>query len=70
MFVGSSFLLRHDLFHSTLLYSIHFSPLLTICFKNRIFLLYFGRGMHAEIQSRRFFYLLNLRGTQTSKLLT
>ena len=34
---GSSFCLPHNLFHSTLLYSIYFSPLITICFKNRKF---------------------------------
>ena len=34
---GGSFHLTHDLFHSTLLYSIQFSLPVTICFKNRYF---------------------------------
>ena len=34
---GGSFRLPHDLFHSTLLYSIHFSSPVTICFKNGMF---------------------------------
>ena len=40
----------------------------TICFKNGTFSLHFSRESRMEIQSRRFF-LLNLRGTQTSKRL-
>ncbi|CAN0452797.1 unnamed protein product [Rangifer tarandus platyrhynchus] len=31
---GGSFHLPHNLFHSTLLYSIHFSLPITVCFKN------------------------------------
>ena len=44
--------------HSTLLYSIHFSSPVTICFKNRTLLLPLSRESHAEIQSRRFFRLI------------
>ena len=33
---GGSFPLPHDLFHSTLLYNIHFSLPVTIYFKNRM----------------------------------
>ena len=56
------------IFHSTLLYSIHFSLPITICFKNGTFSLHFSKDSHVEIQSRRFFRfcLFNLRGTQTS----
>ena len=61
--------LPHGLFHSTLLYSIHFSLPVTICFKNVAFSLCLSRESHAEIWSRRFFSL-NLCGTQTSKRLT
>ena len=41
-------------FHSTLLYSIHFSLPVTICFKNRMFLLHLSRDSYVEIRSRRF----------------
>ena len=61
--------LTHDIFHSILLYSIHFSSPVTICLKNRTLLLCFSRESHVEIWSRRLF-LLNLCGTQTSKRLT
>ena len=53
---GGSFHLLHDLFHSTLLYSIHFSSPVTICFKNRTFSLRLSRELHVEIWSRRFFF--------------
>ena len=43
------------IFHSTLLYSIHFLLSITICFKNGTFPLYFSKDSHVEIQSRRFF---------------
>ena len=54
---GGSFLLLHDRFRSTLLYSIHFSSPVTICFKNGTFSLRLSRESHAEIWSRRFFRL-------------
>ena len=66
---AGSFHLPQDLFHSTLLYSVHFSSSVTVCFKNGTFSLYLGRESHAEIQSRRVFSL-NLCGIQTSKQLT
>ena len=47
--------LPHHFFCSILLYSIHFSSDITICFKNGIVLLCFRRELHAEIWSRRFF---------------
>ena len=56
-FGGGSFRLPYSLFRSTLLYSIHFSSPVTICFKNRTFSLCFSRESHAEIWSRRFFCL-------------
>ena len=52
---GGSFRLPHNLFPSTLLYSIHFSSPVTICFKNGMFSLLFSRESQAEIQSTRFF---------------
>ena len=52
--VGRSFHLPHDLFRSTLSHSIHFSPLLTICFKNRLFSLRLSRESYAEIRPRSF----------------
>ena len=46
-------------FPSTLLYSyIHFSLPVTICFRNRTFLLHLSRESHMEIRSRRFFFCL------------
>ena len=73
--VGSSFHLPHDLFHSTLLHSFHFSPLLTICFKNRMFSLCLSRESYAEIQPRSFcpfFFSLkwspNIKTTTITKL--
>ena len=54
---GGSFRLPHDPFRSTLLYSIHFSSPVTICFKNRTFSLRFSRELHAEIWSEGFFRL-------------
>ena len=63
---GGSFHLSQDLFRSTLLYSIHFSLPVTICFKNGMFSLRLSKESQAEIRSRRFFSF-NLCGTQTSK---
>ena len=60
---GGSFCLPYYLFHSTLLYSIHFSLPITI-FKT--FSLCLSRESQAETWSGRFFSL-NLCGTQTSK---
>ena len=39
------------IFHSTLLYSIHFSLPITICFKNGTFSLHLSREFHVEIGS-------------------
>ena len=47
---GGSFCLPHDLVCSTLLYSIHFSSPVTICFKNGTFSLCFSRELHMEIR--------------------
>ena len=66
---GGSFRLSHDLFHSTLLNSIHFSLPVTIYIKNGTLSLHFSRESHVEIWSRRFFWL-NLSRTQISKWLT
>ena len=41
---GGSFHLPCELFHSTLLYSIHFSSPVTICFKNRAFFVMFKQS--------------------------
>ena len=61
---GGSFHLPHNLFHSTLLSSIHFSLPIPICLKNGIFSLHCNRELsHVEIWSR-FFHLC---GTYTSK---
>ena len=49
---GGSIHLPQDLFCSTLLYSIHFSLPITICFKNGMFLLHLSREFHMEIQLR------------------
>ena len=54
---GGSFRLPHDLFRSTLLYSVHFSLPTTICFKNRTFSLRVSRESPVEIRSIRFFRL-------------
>ena len=54
---GGSFRLPHDLFCSTLSYSIHFSSPVTSCFKNGTFSLRLSRELHVEIWSRRFFCL-------------
>ena len=66
---AGSFCLSPVLFHSTLLYSIHFSLPITIHFKNGTLSLYFSKDSHVKIQSRRFFCfcLFNLYGTQTPK---
>ena len=58
MVCGGSFHLPHDLFRPTLVYNIHFSLPVTICFKNETFSLRFSRESHAEIPSRRFFSLM------------
>ena len=57
---GGSFPFPHNLFRSTLLYSIHFSSSITICFKNGPFSLRLSTESHAEIQSRRFFRLTSV----------
>ena len=54
---GGSFRLPHDLFCSTLLYSIHFSSPTTICFKNGTVLLCLSRESYAEICQEGFFRL-------------
>ena len=53
-----SFLLHHSHFRSTLLYSIHFPSLVTICFKNGTFSLCFSRESHVEIRPRRVFFFV------------
>ena len=54
---GGSFHLPHNLFHSALLSSIHFSLPIPICLKNGMFSLHFSRELwHVEIWSR-FFHL-------------
>ena len=45
----------HNFFHSTLLYSFHFSSPVTICFRNGTFSLHLSRELHVEIWSRFFF---------------
>ena len=57
MVFGGLFLLSHDLFYSTLLYSIHFSPSITICLKSRTFSLCLDRELYVEIWSRRLVFL-------------
>ena len=67
--VGSSlFCLPHDLLCSILLYSIHLSSPITICFKNGMFSLCLSRESQIEIQSKRC-CLFNLCETQISKWL-
>ena len=56
---GGSFHLFHNPFYSTLLYSIHFSLPVTVCFKNRMISLHLCRESHVEIWSRRFYFHLN-----------
>ena len=65
--VSGPFLLPHDLFHSILLYGIHFSSPITICFKTITFYL-LSRESHTEVQSGKFSF--TLCGTQTLKWLT
>ena len=48
---GGSFQLPHDPFLSTLLYGIHFSSPITVCFKNGTFSLHLSREFHVEIGS-------------------
>ena len=50
--------MSHDLFCSTLLFNIHFSVPITICFKNGMFLLNFSRELNTKIQLGRFFSLM------------
>ena len=58
--VVGSFCLPHGLFCSILLYSIHFSSPVTICFKNGMFSLCLMKHfiMHVEIWSKKVFYHL------------
>ena len=63
---GGSFRLPHDLFHSTLLYSIHLSSPVKICFENGTFSLCLSRELHAEIWSRTFFHLTNVESKPQS----
>ena len=68
---GGSFHLPQDLFCSTLLYSIHFSLPITICFKNGMFLLRLSRELYMETQSRSFFSLMltpNIKAINITKL--
>ena len=53
LWCGGSFQLPHDLFHSILLYSIHFSSPITICFKSEMFSLRLNGESRAEVRSRR-----------------
>ena len=48
------FCLPHNIFHSTLLISNHFSPPIRICFKNGAFSLNLNKESRVEIWSRRF----------------
>ena len=55
--VGSgSFHLSHNLFHPTLLYTIHFSSPIAIYFKNEMLLLCLRNKLYAEMPSRRFLF--------------
>ena len=54
---GGSFCLPHDLFHSTLLYSIQFSSPVKICFKNGTFSSRFSRESHEKYGQEVFFRL-------------
>ena len=62
---GNSFHLPQNLFHSTLLYSIYFSSLITICFKNRKFSLQICMQ-----KCNQEGFSSHLCGTQTSMQLT
>ena len=53
--MGGSFHLSQDLFHSTLLYSIHFHHPSQFVLKVNNFVTFKYRESHAEIRSRRFF---------------
>ena len=55
--MGGSFHLSQDLFHSTLLYSIHFHHPSQFVLKVNNFVMFKYRESHAEIRSRRFFFL-------------
>ena len=66
--VGSDlFHLPHNLFSSTLLYSIQFSLPITVCFKSGIFSLCFSREPNGEIWSRMFLFPIYLCGTQNEQ---
>ena len=65
---GSLFHLPHTLFHSTLLYTIHFSSSVTICFKKQNISVMFQKRITCENMVKKVFSL-NLCGTQTSKWL-
>ena len=54
---GGSFRLPHNLFCSTLLYSIHFSSPVTICFKNGTFSLRLSRESRQKYGQEGFFCL-------------
>ena len=54
--MGGSFHLSQDLFHSTLLYSIHFHHPSQFVLKVNNFVMFKYRESHAEIRSRRFFF--------------
>ena len=55
---GGSFHMPQNLFHSTLLWNIHFSSPITICFKSKMFSLCLSRESHVEILPWRFFSLM------------
>ena len=55
---GDVFRLPHDLSHSTLLYSIHFSSPVTLCFKKGTFTLRFSRYSRWKYGQDGFFFRL------------
>lgn len=65
---GSLFHLPHTLFHSTLLYSIHFSVSVTICSKKQNISVMFQKRITCGNMVKKVFSL-NLCGTHTSKWL-
>ena len=64
--------LAPNLFHPTLLYSIHFSLPITICFKNRTLSFHFSRELHVGKGSRFFVFSLmwnpNIEATNITKM--
>ena len=70
--ISGSFHLPPNLFHSTLLYSIHFSLPITICFKNRTLSFHFSRELHVGKGSRFFVFSLmwnpNIEATNITKI--